>query len=132
MQKQYQCQYDQKSDQHEVQVNCRKECGSSLSASTSRKISRTRYKQVAKRCPGEGPIFGPPLCQIRAPGFRVSAAWRPGFGYVLAAVSGAVLVGSRYESGKLVPAMATMVPVAPRGLSLVGVGISSSGSGFYG
>ena len=43
-----------------------------------------------------------------------SAAWRPGFGSVLAAVSMTVLAGSHYESGKLVPATAKMAPVTPR------------------
>ena len=41
----------------------------------------------------------------------VSAAWRPGFGYVWAAVSVTVPPGSRYESAKLVPVKAKMVPV---------------------
>ena len=48
----------------------------------------------------------------------VSPAWRAGFGYVLAAVSVAVPAGSHYESGKLVPVTAKMVPVTPRALLL--------------
>ena len=70
-----------------------KDCRSSTSASTSRKMIKMRYKQTSKRSveaalvvvqagnlaelgirklqessAGEGPIFGPPLCKIRAPG----------------------------------------------------------------
>ena len=63
-----------------------------------------------------GTDFRSPLCEIWAPGFRFSTAWRPGFVYVLAAVSVTVPAGSHYESGKLVPVTVRMVPVTPRTL----------------
>ena len=78
-------------------------------------MSRTRYKQVAKKLSWRGTEFWSPT--LRDLGSEISiavlAAWRPCFGYVLAAVSIAIPAGSRYESGKLVSVSAKMVPVTP-------------------
>ena len=43
---------------------------------TSGAMSKRRYKQVAKSCPGEEPIFDPPLGEIRAPGFQFQFQFR--------------------------------------------------------
>ena len=81
-------------------------------------MGRTRYKQVVKKLFWRGTDFRSPTLQDLGSGISVpvsvSAAWRPGFGYVLAAVSVTVPAGCRYESGKLVPVAASMVPVTPR------------------
>ena len=107
-----------------------------------RKVTRTRYKQAVKRSvevalmvvqaeksaergtsklqkkSWRGTDFRFPTLRDSGSGtsapVSVSAAWQSGFGYVLGAVSVAVPAGSRYESGKLVPVTAKMVPVTPR------------------
>ena len=62
----------------------------------------------------------------------VSAAWRPCFGYVLAAVSVTAPAGFRYKSGKLVPVTVKMVPVTPRThLGVKGLSLKISGLGFW-
>ena len=81
-------------------------------------MSRTWKSKLQKNCLGDGPIFAPTLKDLRSVisvpvSVSVSATWRPGFGYVLAAVSVTFPVGSRYESGKLVPATVKMAPVTP-------------------
>ena len=79
-------------------------------------MSRTRYKQVAKKLSWRGTDLWSPTLRDLGSGISVSAAWRPGFGYVLAAVSVTVPAGPRYQSGKLVPVTAKMVPITPRTL----------------
>ena len=97
---------------NEVQASYEKECRSSTNGITS--ISKLQKKCLAI---GEGLIFGVPALRDLDSGISVSvsAAWRPGFGYVLAAVSVTVPAGSRYESGKQVPVTSRMVTVTPRG-----------------
>ena len=80
-------------------------------------MSKTRYKQVAEMLSWMETDFRSPTLRDLGSGILVpvshSAAWRPGFGFVLAAVSVTVTVGSRCESRKLVPVTAKMVPVTP-------------------
>ena len=81
-------------------------------------MSRARYKQVAKKLSWRGTDFRSPTLRDLSSGISVpvsvSAAWRPGFGYVLAAGSVTVQAGSRYRSRKLDPVTAKMAPVTPR------------------
>ena len=65
-------------------------------------MSRTRYKQVAEKLSWRGTDFRSPTLRYLGSRISVSVAGRPGFGYVLAALSVTVPAGFRYESGKLV------------------------------
>ena len=78
-------------------------------------MNRTRYKQVAKKLSWKGTDFWSPTLRDLGSeiSVAVSAAWRPCFGSVLAAVSITIPADSCYESGKLVPVSAKMVPVTP-------------------
>ena len=56
----------------------RKECRSSISGGTSRKTSRTRYKQLAKKLSWRRTDFGPTL-GLRDFGSVFGFAWQPTF-----------------------------------------------------